>query len=264
MKKFLGVALLLAFAVAPVFAQDAGEPIDLGPIAGGIGNLEPGFPAQIADTSVTPATAWEAGVALGYISADDTHDGGTYETAVVQVNYGILDNLQARAAWGWLVGEGRVAGNGDTTLGLLWAPIAEDGMMPSMGIEVAVGLPTGDGFTGYSGTATGVVTKTLGEARAHLNAAYTTIGDSTPGVRNDADYFAVGMDYPILDNLVLVADLYSREAKSEGGDRVEMVEAGVRTTLSDVDILSLGIAVGVGNGNSTPDIGLVLGYQRAM
>lgn len=259
MKKFLGAALLLAFAVAPVFGQGAGEPIDLGPVTGGIGNLEPGFPASIADTTTTPETTWEAGLAGGYVT-----NGGTYEAALVQVNYGILENLQVRGTWGWLLGEGTVVGNGDTTIGLLWAFLAEEDAMPSMGIEIAGRAPTGDGFTGYNGTATGVLTKTVGETRVHFNAAYTTIGASNPGVRNDSDYFAVGMDYPLLDNLVLIVDAFSAEATFEGNDREEMVEAGVRAALSDVDILSFGVAVGIGNGNATPDFVAVVGYQRAL
>ena len=259
MKKFLGAALLLAFAVAPVFGQGAGEPIDLGPVTGGIGNLEPGFPAVIADTTTTPETAWEAGLAGAYVT-----NGGTYEAALVQVNYGILENLQIRGAWGWVIGEGTVAGNGDTTIGLLWAFLAEEDAMPSMGVEVAGRAPTGDGFTGYDGTATGVLTKTFGEVRAHLNAGYTTIGDSSPGMRNDSDYFAVGVDYPLLDNLVLIVDAYSQEAPLEGANRIEMIEAVVRAALTDVDILSVGVAASIGNGNITPDFVAVVGYQRAL
>jgi len=259
MKKFIGAALLFAFVVAPVFAQGAGEPVDLGPVGGGIGNLEPGFPTAIADTSTTPETAWEVGVAGSYIT-----NGTVFEEALLQVNYGILENLQLRGTWAWVIGEGRVAGNGDTDVGLLWAFLAEDDMMPSMGIEISGKAPTGDGFTGYNGTAIGVLTKTFGEARVHLNAGYTTIGDDRPGIRNDADYFAIGMDYPLLDNLVLVADGFSLEAPVEGGDRIEMVEAGVRAAVTDVDIISFGVATSVGNGNITPDFTATLGYQRAL
>lgn len=260
MRKALALTLLGMFLAVPAYSQEA-----LGPAAGAVANLEPGFPTVIADTTPTPATQFEVGVAGGYSTGSPL---GTYETLLVQVNYGVVDAVQARVAWDWIIGEGKVDGNADATLGLLWAPIAEQDVLPSMGIEVSARVPTGDGFTGYDGSIVGVATKTVGQARFHFNAGYTTIGDSTSTMmvhtRNDTDVFALGMDYPLLDSLVFVTDIYSAEARYEGANRVEMLEAGLRWMLSDMDTLSFGVGVCVGNGNMTPDFTAVLGYQRCL
>jgi hypothetical protein len=249
------VLVLAIFAVTPAFAQEA-----LGPATGGVADLDGGFPASILDTTTIGPGSWELGVTGSYLT-----NGTVYETAGIQVKYGIMDGLEASIGWDAVLGEGLVAGNGDTTLGVLWAAIPEGDILPSMGVGAFGSLPSGDGFTGYSGTAVGVATKTIGQARVHLNAAYTTIGDNTAACeRNDADYVALGMDYPLYDNLILVVDGFSAESAALGQDRYEMVEAGVRMALSDMETLSVGVGVSVGNGNATPDFTGTIGYQRAL
>ncbi len=255
MKKLIGLALLLAFVAAPAVAQ----PVGLGPVTEPVGNLEPGFPTAIADTTTTPATAVEFGVAGSYRT-----NGGTWEEALIQVNYGILDELQLRGTWNVIIGEGRVDGNFDTVAGLLWVPVLEEDMIPSMGIEISGRAPTGLGYTGYDASALGILTKTFGEARVHLNAGYTTIGDRRSGIRNDADFYALGMDYVIQDDLILVANASTEEARWKGVKRIHMIEAGVRSALTDVDILSFGVGAGLGPGKATPAFTATVGYQRAM
>ncbi len=255
MKRYLlAVMVGCAFAAVPAFGQEA-----LGPAEGSVANLEAGFPTAIIDTTPTPTTAWEMGVAAGYVT-----NGAVYETAKIQVNYGIMEAVQVSAAWNAVLGEGLVAGNGDTTLSMLWAALGEDGNMPSMGLMLAGRLPTGDGFTGYDGTIAGAATKTVGEARFHLNVGYTTIGNNQTANRADADFVAIGMDYPILDDMVLVVDAYSAEAPVMGADRLEAIEAGIRTALSDIDTLSVGVSTRIGNGNATPEFTATVGYQRAL
>lgn len=247
---FVGVVL----AAAPACGQEA-----LGPATGNVADLAGGFPTLLEDTTTAPLGSITVGIAGGYLT-----NGTSIETALIEVNYGLLENLELSADWLWVVGSGRIAGNGDTYLSALWAPIAEDGYMPSMGLSAGARLPSGDGFTGYDGTIVGVVTKTIGQVRVHLNAAYTTIGNSLPGIKSDADAFALGMDCPIVDGLVLVADVFSLESPLQGGDRVQGVEAGVRAALTEKDTLSVGVSVGDGAGNVTPKFTAAVGYQRAL
>ncbi|MHC4715261.1 MAG: hypothetical protein ACYTAN_18655 [Planctomycetota bacterium] len=162
MRKVLVLALLGMFLAAPAYSQEA-----LGPASGGVANLEPGFPTVIADAVATPPTEWEVGAATGYET-----NGGTIHTGLLQVNYGVIDCVQARASWDWILGEGKVDGNGDTNLGVLWVAVMEDDSIPAMALEVAGRLPTGDGFTGYDGTILGILTKTYGETRVRRHAAH--------------------------------------------------------------------------------------------
>lgn len=255
MRKVLLVGLLgVVFAAGPVFAQEA-----LGPASGNVANLEAGFPTAIIDTTTTAPSDFEAGLALTYQT-----NGQVLHLALLQVNYGLMDGLQLSAAMPAVLGEGMVRGNGDITLAALWAFLAEEGNMPSMAVGVGLKVPTGEGFTGWDGTIIAAVTKTFGQARVHLNAGYTTIGDDAAGVRNDVDFLMLGMDYPLLDKLVLVVDAYSAECPVFGGDRLEALEVGVRAELTEVDTLSAGVSVGIGNGNVTPEFTATVGYQRAL
>ena len=255
MRKVLLVGLLgVVFAAGPVFAQEA-----LGPASGNVANLEGGFPTAIIDTTTTDPSAFEAGFALTYQT-----NGQVLYTSLLQVNYGLMEGLQLSASMPAVLGEGMVRGNGDMVLDVLWAFLAEEGNMPSMAVGVGLKVPTGEGYTGGDGRIIPAVTKTNGQARFHLHARYTTIGDRAALVRNDVDFFVLGMDYPLLDKLVLVVDAYSKEDTGLGNDRLEAIEVGVRAELTEVDTLSAGVSVGIGNGNATPDFTATVGYQRAL
>lgn len=264
MKMRLGILAVLLLVTAPLFAQEAA----LAPMAtAGLANLESGFPATVIDTVTTQQGELELGIAGAYLT-----NGETYETATLQASYGVLSNVQLTIGTTLIIGEGLVPGNGDTDVALLAALVEEDGNLPSLGLELSGRLPTGRGFTGYDGTIAGVLTKSMGEARVHVNASYTTIGDDTVGgtmmapvhTRNDADAFVVGVDFPLTTDVVMIVDALSKEARTEGTDRVEMVEVGVRAALSEADILGAAIGVGIGNGNGTPDFAAVMSYQRAI
>ena len=248
--RLLAVAVVL-MAAACVVAQE--EPVSK-PAATNSANLTPGFPTSIADNVVSPVNGFEFGLAGGYVT-----DGARYETALLSLTYGILDNLQLSGRWPVILGEGKVDGNGDTTLSLVWAPT------DILGLELAGRFPTGDGFTGYDGTINGILTYPIDSVNLLANAAYTTVGNNTGDIeREHTDSFKVGADYMALDNLCVIVDVFSDMALVRGADRVEMIEVGGRYDLTDVDILSMGMAVGIGNGNATPEFVGTVGYQREM
>lgn len=245
------------------------------PMASPAADLSTGLPTQIADTVTLPVNKAEVGAALGYVT-----DGGTYETGLLEFTYGILDNLQGTAKWPLILGEGHVTGNYDTTLALLWAPVKEEEYIPALGLELRGRFPTGNGFTGYDGTLNGIATKTFGEVRVHLNAAYTTVGNNTKlngvfDVDNDGDFdpvnarthtdsFKIGADYMVVDNVDLIVDYFNNMALYEMQSRIQGAEVGVRAALTDVDILGVGVGFGLGNGNTTPDFTATVSYQREL
>jgi hypothetical protein len=235
-----------------VFAQEAAAP------ASPARDLSSGFPTSVIDTVTAPASKFVFGAAGSYIT-----DGGTYEAGLVALTYGITDTVQAFADWPLILGEGHVTGNFDTVLGLTWAALKEEGSMPALGLEVAAKFPTGYGFTGYDGTLTGIATKSFGEVRGILNASYTTIGKAGDGGKHHTDAFALGVDYMVVDNVDLIVDVVSMMAPVSGADRIDLAQVGVRAALTDVDILSVGVSAGIGNGNATPDFIGTVGYQRS-
>jgi hypothetical protein len=253
--RLLALAILV-FAAAGVVAQE--EPMAK-PMASPAADLSAGLPTQIIDTVTLPVNKTEVGAALGYVT-----DGGTYETGLIQVAYGILADLQGTAKLPLILGQGHVTGNFDSTLALLWAPVKEEETIPALGLELSGKFPTGYGFTGYDGTLNGIATKTFGEIRAHINAAYTTLGNNQTANKAHTDSFKIGADYMVVDNTCLIVDAFSNLAPVSGVDRVQGAEVGVRTALTDVDVLGVGIGFGLGNGNATPDFTATVSYQRAL
>jgi hypothetical protein len=208
------------------------------------------------------AGKFEVGAALGHATNGDRLDG--YETGLISVTYGIIEGLQANASWPLLIGDGRVDGNGDTNLAVLWEAVKDDGSMPALGLQLSGRIPTGYGFTGYNGTLTGVATKSIGELRLLGNAGITTIGKNGVGGKDHTDSFKIGADYMVMDDINVLLGISSDMAAVEGADRLEAVEIGVRYALTDVDVLSAGVAIGIGNGNATPDLAGTIGYQRLL
>lgn len=255
---FLVVTALVLVAPVVVLAQETDAAVcpPTTPAAE-VSNIERGFPTQVIDVVPVAPGRIEAGLAGGYVT-----NGNTFETGLMRVNYGVIDDVQASIYWPLILGEGRVEGNGDTNLAVLWRAVMEDDMMPALGVELSGRTPTGLGFTGYDGTITGIASKMVGEARVNVNAAYTTIGNNRTASRNDADFFGAGVDFPVMDNAVAILDVYSQESQVIGNDRVNVVELGGRMAISDTDTVSAGVGAGIGNGNATPDFLATLGYQR--
>ena len=248
-KGLLVLAVVLASSV--VFAQEAA------PLSSAAKDLSAGFGTSVIDTLTLPAGKLELGAAAGYVTNSEV-----FETGLISVTYGIIDGLQANANWPLVLGEGHLDGNGDTNLGLLWEAVKDDGSTPALGLQLSGRIPTGYGFTGYNGTLTGVITKSFGEFRLLGNAGVTTIGKNGDDGRNHTDSFKIGADYMVLDNIDVIVDLSSDMASVQGADRIEALEIGMRYAMTDVDVLSAGIAVGIGNGNATPDFMGTVGYQR--
>jgi hypothetical protein len=235
------------------------------------GNLEAGFPTSLIDNTTVPTGRAVFGMNLGADSGDVMPD-QIMATTLLEVQYGVAPDVQLTAKWPLVLTEGAADGNFDTTVALLWAPVKEQDNVPALGAEVALRAPTGVGKSGWDGSITGIASKKFGEIGTFLNATYTTVGNNDDffGVNipraNHTDSFKIGADYMVVDNVCVVADYVNQQSwiGVPGVDRVQLVEVGARIAVTDVDMVSIGTAFGVGNGNATPEIIGTVGYQRLL
>jgi len=253
----MAVAVVALLAV-PAFAQQAQPAPKAAPVASDAGNLVQGFPTQIIDTTTTPEGKLQFDVNAGYVSGEGL------QTTLWELSYGVTPDVQISAFWPFIIGEGRVTGNFDTSIEVLGNLYKGDENWPSFGLELIGRFPTGFGFTGYDGTINGVATKAFGAWRANLNAGYTTIGNNETANRAHTDSYKIGVDYMVEDNVCVIADYFNNMAPVIGAERIQMLEVGARWAATQIDTLSLGVGVGVGNGNATPDFTATLGYQRVL
>jgi hypothetical protein len=263
--RFYLALVVLVMAAMPVFAQEAA----MAPkTTGGVMDLGAGFPTQIIDTVTTPEGKVELGVNAGYTNADANH----FYSTLLQVNYGIMPNLQSYVSLPLIVGEGEVEhgqafgtlnANFDSNWEMLYRINDETDTMPSFGIEGIAKAPTAAEDTGWNGTGSLVVTKTFGQFRAHLNAGYTTIGNDFGG-NHYQDSYKLGSDYAVADNMLVIVDAFSNRSLISGDHRTNGVEAGMRYGLSDVDVISFGVGTGFGPSIAVTDLTATIGYQRLL
>jgi len=275
MKVRFGLAVfVLIMVAAPVFAQEAAmAPKGMSDVR----NLEAGFPTQSVDTMTVPQGKFGFGLSMGYLNAKGGGIDDVLGPVVPAVNYGILPNLQLMFTMPLTIGEGKINGgnliygnttysaNLDTDWGFMWRINEETEYLPSFGLELSTKAPTGYGATGWNGTALGVASKTFGQLRTFVNAAITTIGKDLGG-QNHVDSYLLGADYPVMDNMDLIVDVFTSQSTFSSLDeqRINVAEVGARYALSDCDTVSAGVGLGFGPGAATPDFTVTVAYERAM
>lgn len=269
--------LVLVLLAAPVFAQEAAVTPKT---SGEVRNLEVGFPTQVVDTMTIPQGKFEFGLSMGYENfKGDAAVNDSFISVNPLVAYGIMPNLEVMFSMPLLLTEGTInyntgimgntdqGANFDTDWGLLWRINEEGDVLPSFGIGLSVKAPTGYGADGWDGTALGVMTKTIGPVRLNINASITTIGKSNGNIitQDHLDSYGIGVDFPVMDNLVLIVDTFSSEDPqvTSGTARANVVEFGARFALTETDILSGSVGTSYGPGIS-PDLTLVVGYQKLL
>jgi len=261
----LALAALVLVAM-PAFAQQAAmtpKP------AGELKNLESGFPAQMITTATDDQGKWVLGFEGTYTNEGLTglKNGKDFWSSMPQVSYGILPNLEVFARWPIIFGQAEFPGNGDTTLALRGRINDETDVIPSFGLQVAGRIPTGAENTDCDGTITAIATKSFGDLRLSVNAGLTTIGNNVTASNSHTDSYVIGADYPVMSNVLLVSDFVTNQDPFTG-ERNNLFEVGVRSTVTEVDIVSAGVGIGIGhNGgvrNDVPAWTATVGYQRLL
>jgi hypothetical protein len=179
---------------------------------------------------------WEVYLASQYQHGSD---GASGTLPQVEVNYGVMPNLQlhliAPEAWDAPSGAIRHFGYGDTELGAKYRFLEETAGRPQVGVFPLVELPTGDSARGLGSGHTQVflpvwLQKTAG--------AWTTYGGTgywiNPGAGNRNWWFTGWLvQRQVLPSLAVGAEIFHESARSDGGESDTKMNVGLIWDLND-------------------------------
>ena len=223
---------VLMWTAAPLFALDHD-------------NLDPNRPIGMEDAYAIPKG--EIGLEGG-VRFNDRREGRTSVTFQPQIIYGAFANTQIEIQGDLFTDPRSLVGankSGDLHLGVLYNFNTETLNLPAFAVRVEADLPTGVNSKGVDTQLTGILTRSFGRFRVHLNAGYTVIG-SPQGQERPGAYRAVAavsypLGYPTSFRDTLIASVYSRQSDLRGQQNHTGVEIGIRHQLTSRVVLDGGL-----------------------
>jgi hypothetical protein len=208
-------------------------------------NLDPNRPIGMEDAYAIPKG--EIGLEGG-VRFNEPREGRTRVTFQPQIIYGAFDNTQIEAQGDLISDPSTVVGgnkSGDLHLGLLYNFNTETIRLPAFAARVEVDLPTGVNSKGVDTQVTGILTRSFGRLRMHLNAGYTVLG-SPQGQERPGTYRAVAavsypLGYPTSFRDTLIASVYTRQSDRRDQRNSTGIEIGIRHQLTSRVVLDAGL-----------------------
>lgn len=208
-------------------------------------NLDVNRPLDIEDAYAISYKEWAVEGGLGYDGRRKANDHGLLD---LQVLYGAWLNTHVSLGTTLQTDPRTVLESqrsGDLELAVLHNFNQETLWCPAFAGELTVNLPTGVGSQGVDTTLKGIVTRTVGNVRLHLNGLFTFAGD-TIGAERDHTYKAIlgaswGPGLPKRSRLVLVGELFTEESRFEGESNTFGAGFGARYQQSQRVVLDAGI-----------------------
>lgn len=208
-------------------------------------NLDKNRPVQIEDAYPIP----KGEIALeGGARFLDRREGRTRFVFQPQILYGSFYNTQLEIGGDLLTEPTSLAGaekSGDLRLGALYNFNTETITLPAFAVKLDLELPTGIRSRGADSTVAGILTRSFGRWRAHVNAEYTVAGSARGAERNGLYRLAAGVSYPLGYPMrfreTLIVDVFTRQSDLSGERNPTGVEAGLRHQFSSRIVLDGGI-----------------------
>ncbi|ALA58367.1 transporter [Nitrospira moscoviensis] len=208
-------------------------------------NLDPNRPIAIEDAYAIPKG--EIGVEGG-VRVTDRREGRTRVTFQPQILYGAFDNTQIEIQ-GDLFSDAPAAigpsKSGDLHLAVLYNFNTETTRLPALAVRVGTEFPTGVNSQGVDTQVTGIVTRSFGRLRAHLNAGYQFAGaprgQERPGAYRVVAAVSYPLGYPLRFRETIIASVYTRQADLRGRRNHTGVEAGIRHQFTSRIVLDAGL-----------------------
>jgi outer membrane putative beta-barrel porin/alpha-amylase len=208
-------------------------------------NLDPNRPIAIEDAYAI--AKGEIGVEGG-VRFNDRREGRTRVTFQPQIIYGAFFNTQIEIQGDLMTEPNTIVGankSGDLHLGVLYNFNTETIKLPAFAVRVEAELPTGVNSRGVDTQMTGIVTRSFGRLRVHLNAGYTILG-SPQGQERPGAYRAIAaisypLGYPTSFLDTLMASVYTRQSDLCGQRNNTGVELGLRHQLTSRIVLDGGL-----------------------
>ncbi len=208
-------------------------------------NLDPNRPIGMEDAYAIPKG--EIGLEGG-VRFNDRREGRTNVTFQPQIIYGAFANTQIEIQGDLFTDPHSVLGankSGDLHLGVLYNFNTETLNLPALAVRAEVDLPTGVNSKGVDSQLTGILTRSFGRLRVHLNAGYTLLGSpqgqERPGVYRAVAAVSYPLGYPNSFRDTLIASIYTRQSDLQGQHNHTGMEIGLRHQLTSRVVLDGGL-----------------------
>jgi len=208
-------------------------------------NLDKNRPLRIEDAY--PIAKGEIALEVG-TQFNDRRQGRTRVAFQPQILFGAFYNTQLEVGGDLLTEPTSIGGaekSGDLRVGALYNFNTETLSLPALAVKLELEFPTGVRSKGADGTLAGILTRTFGRWRTHLNMEYTIVGSARGAERNGLYRLAASVSYPLGYPMrfreTLIADVFTRQSDLSGGRNPTGVEVGLRHQFSSRIVLDGGI-----------------------
>ena len=231
-------ALIVIAILAPVMLPTVALALDHD-------NLDPNRPIAIEDAYVIPKG--EIGVEGG-VTFNDRKEGKGRFGFQPQIIYGAFENMQLELMTGLVTEPTTVAGDdksGDLSVGVLYNLNTETIDLPAFAVRAELGFPTGVNSKGVDTELTGVMTRSFGRWRTHVNVGYTFLG-SPQGQERSGTYRVVAavsypLGYPTSFRDTIIANVFTRQSDLAGQRNPTGVGLGIRHQVSSRVVFDAGL-----------------------
>lgn len=162
------------------------------------------------------------------------------------------------------LGDGRVQGNGDIGEFGFHTKLWDEGdSYPAFAVRNLIRIPTGYHSSGVDYQLRGLFTKSCPTCgvRWHLNPWLKTVaGHNDDDTRNLLFGAALGIDYPLADDLNFIADYQYNRGENEGDEEDQLIELGLDWSLSADRMVGLSGTFGVDGNDSGDDFTVGVSY----
>jgi hypothetical protein len=228
-------------------------------------NLDDDRPTRIEDAYSVERYAFE--LLIPY-SVERERGGATIHASVLELEYGLLPNAQIGIKAPLAI----VRAGGTTTRGLsglrafaLYNFNTESPVLPAFSLRADVAFPVGS-LAGSDThlTVKGIVTRSFGRTRLHLNGAYSFGPDGTPAAVEAAEqwWYGAALDRTLFrQSILIVGEVYALRMVRGSPTEVNAT-LGLRWQWRPTAVIDLGVARRLRQ-NAGPDIAITIGVSNA-
>jgi hypothetical protein len=231
-------------------------------------NLDEGRPLRLEDAYPIAYGELSAETGVGFHQNRQSPDRVAFP---VEILYGAYWNLQVGLG-STLATEPRTIDeaekSGDLRTVALYNFNQETLRFPALAAKLRLDFPTGVRSRGVDTELKGIVTRSFGQTRAHLNVGYEFVGHAGDGKRNGRYEIVLGAQYPVgyprSLNTTVLADLFTQQSVHTGESNPSGVEVGIRQQIAPLTVLDIGVGTElVGPAERTPvfaTVGVSVGF----
>lgn len=224
--------------------------------------LEDGIPLEIGEAYPTGYRNREVQAIGRY---ERTRDGEDLWLVESRLEYGFARNWEASLSVPFEFGEGAMdEGIQDVGVEALYNFNSEGRYLPALSLSGGLHIPTAGDSRGADTEVMFLATKSIGWTdlfqRVHLNLSWLRNAGSEPGERENRYRAVAGYDIRTGPDTLLLADLVWEQETERGVDAI-LAEVGVRRMINP--LTAVGVGVGAGLNNESPDIRATIGLQKS-